>query len=76
VSDNQAIGNDPGFTTADFAVGTGQDNWSLQLYVENAFDERGVLGRNPQCVVGNCYAMARIYPVKPQLFGIKFGQKF
>jgi outer membrane receptor protein involved in Fe transport len=76
VADDRAIGDDPGFTTFDFAVGTGLDNWNLQFYVENAFDKRGVLNRNPQCVVGNCYALARIYPAKPQLFGIKFGQKF
>lgn len=76
VSDDHAIGDDRGFTTADFAAGTAQGNWSLEFYVENAFDERGVLGRNPQCVVGNCYNLARIYPAKPQLFGVKFGQKF
>jgi iron complex outermembrane receptor protein len=75
-ADDQAIGDLPGFTTFDFALGTGMDNWNLEFYVENAFDERGVLGRNPQCVVGNCYSLARIYPAKPQLFGIKFGQKF
>lgn len=76
VADDRAIGDKPGFTTFDFAVGTGLDNWNVQFYVENAFDKRGVLDRNPQCLVGNCYAMSRVYPAKPQLFGIKFGQKF
>jgi outer membrane receptor protein involved in Fe transport len=76
VSDDKAIGDDPGFTTFDFALGTGRDNWNLQFYVENAFDKRGVLDRNPQCVVGGCYGIARVYPAKPQLFGVKFGQKF
>jgi iron complex outermembrane receptor protein len=76
VADDQAIGDDPGFTTFDFALGTGRDNWNLQFYVENAFDKRGVLDRNPQCVVGGCYGIARVYPAKPQLFGVKFGQKF
>jgi iron complex outermembrane recepter protein len=75
-ADDQAIGDDPGFTTFDFSTGTGLDNWNVQLYVENAFDKRGVLNRNPQCIVGNCYALARIYPTQPQIFGIKFGQKF
>jgi iron complex outermembrane receptor protein len=73
---NQEIGDDPAFTTVDFSVGTGQDNWKLQLYIDNAFNDRGVLERNPVCDVGNCLSMARIYPTKPQNFGIKFGQKF
>jgi iron complex outermembrane recepter protein len=75
-SQNQEIGDDPGFTTVDFSVGTGKDNWKLQLYIENAFDERGVLDRNPECTIVNCLSSARIYPIKPQLFGVKFGQKF
>ena len=76
VSEDQAIGDDPGFSTVDFSLGTGMHNWDLELYIENAFDRRGVLNRNPACVVGDCYASARIYPAKPQNFGIKFGQKF
>jgi outer membrane receptor protein involved in Fe transport len=75
-ADDQAIGNDPGFTTTDFSAGTGRDNWNLEVYVENVFDKLGVLERNPQCVVGNCFALARIYPTTPQTFGIRFGQKF
>jgi len=73
---NQQIGDDPAFTTFDFSAGTGMDNWKLQLYIENAFDNRGVLARNPVCEVGDCLSRARIYPIKPQIFGIKFGQKF
>ena len=76
VSDNQAIGDDPGFTTVNFAVGTGLNNWNLQLYLTNAFDERGILDRNPECSVGDCYSLARIYPTKPRLIGVKFGEKF
>lgn len=70
------IGDLPAFTTYDFSLGTGMHNWNLEFFVQNAFDDHGILGRNPQCVVGDCYAMARIYPVKPQYFGVKFGQKF
>jgi iron complex outermembrane recepter protein len=76
VSDNDAIGNLPGYTSMDLSAGTGKGNWNLQLYVENVFDKRGVLGRNPQCVVGNCLEVARVYPTKPRIIGIQFGQKF
>ncbi len=68
--------NLPKFTTFDFATGTGKNNWHLEAYIENAFDKDGQLGRIAQCGVAYCYANSRIYPIKPQNFGIKFGQKF
>jgi iron complex outermembrane receptor protein len=70
------LGPTPGFTTADFSVGTGTASWNLELYIENAFDERGQLNRFGQCAATYCYQNPRIYPIKPQNFGIKFGQKF
>jgi outer membrane receptor protein involved in Fe transport len=70
------IGDVKGFTTVDFSAGTGLGNWHMELFIENAFDERGTIGRNVQCIVASCYASARSYPTKPQLFGIRFGQRF
>ena len=70
------LGPTPRFTTADFSVGTGLGNWKIELYIENAFDQRGQLNRFGECAAQYCYQNARIYPIKPQNFGIKFGQKF
>ncbi len=70
------LGQTPGFTTADFSVGTAMANWSAEFYVENAFDERGQLNRFGECGADYCYQNARIYPIKPRIFGVKFGQKF
>ncbi len=64
------------FTTADFSVGTSYANWTASLFIQNAFDERGILSKNSVCVPGICGQYARVYPVKPQYFGIRFGQKF
>jgi iron complex outermembrane recepter protein len=64
------------FTTFDFSVGTSYANWTASLFIQNAFDERGILSKNSQCVPGICGDFARVYPVKPQYFGIRFGQKF
>ena len=65
-----------GFTTADFSVGTSYANWTASLFIQNAFDERGILSKNSVCVPGICGQYSRVYPVKPQYFGIRFGQKF
>jgi iron complex outermembrane receptor protein len=72
------MGDSPGFTTVDFSGGFGRDNWQLEGFIQNAFDERGELGRVSQCndFAGVCNGNARVYPIKPQFFGIKFSRHF
>lgn len=72
----EAIGPTKGFTTFDFSAGTGMNNWTMSLFIQNAFDKRGILSKNGQCAPTICGQYARLYPIKPQLFGIRFGQKF
>ncbi|MGA2399963.1 MAG: TonB-dependent receptor [Steroidobacteraceae bacterium] len=72
-------GDTPSFTTFDLSAGTGMNNWHLEAYVDNLFDKRGELGKNSECndlVYHYCLLNAHVYPVKPEQFGIKFGQKF
>ena len=73
---NSYMGNLSQFTTVDFAAGTGMKNWHLSAYIENAFDKRGELGRNAECASANCYTDYHVYPIKPMIFGVKFGQQF
>ena len=70
------LGPTPAFTTFDFSSGIAKDNWTLELFIQNAFDERGQLSRNTVCVPAICGSEPLIYPVKPQFFGVKFGQHF
>ena len=72
------MGDSPAFTTFDFSTGFGRDNWKLQAFVQNAFDERGEVGRFAQCndFLNYCTSHSRVYPIKPQYFGIRFGQSF
>ena len=75
--DYAAVGKLPGFATFDFSFGAKlSNNMTLEAYIQNAFDKRGQLSRNTSCATSYCGQFYRIYPVKPQLFGIKFGQKF
>jgi len=71
-----AVGDTPAFTTFDFSAGVSKDNWRVEAFVQNAFDKRGELGRLSECGDDYCYANAKIYPIKPMQFGIKFGQSF
>jgi iron complex outermembrane recepter protein len=72
----QVLGPNTGFTTADFSVGLSHGNLTYEAFIQNAFDERGILSRNTVCVVSVCGAYARDYVTKPQFFGIKIGQRF
>lgn len=77
LAEDAALGDSPGFSTFDFSVGTRFGNSSLELFLQNAFDKRGELNRNTFCQILICGPVAlRVYSVKPQFFGIKFGQKF
>jgi iron complex outermembrane receptor protein len=66
----------PPFTTVDFSVGTKIGDISLEAFIQNAFDERGELSHNSFCAPVYCGQYYRIYPIKPQLFGIKVAQRF
>ncbi|MDP3677096.1 MAG: TonB-dependent receptor [Novosphingobium sp.] len=75
-ADFDAVGATRGFTTFDFAAGLKWDNWRLEAYIQNAFDKRGALTLNTACATQICGDFARVYPVKPQLFGVRAGVDF
>lgn len=75
-SDNAAAGDTSGFTTFDFSMGIKLGEISIEAFLDNAFDKRGVLTRNTSCGPSYCGVYARNYPIKPQFFGIKLGQRF
>ncbi|MDE2434921.1 MAG: TonB-dependent receptor [Sphingomonadales bacterium] len=75
-SDNAIVGNSLGFSTFDFAAGGSKGNTSVELFIQNAFDKRGSLSHNVFTAPSTSGQFYRIYPIKPQYFGIKLGQKF
>lgn len=70
------FGPTAGFSTFDFAVGTTFTRWTVEAFVQNAFDKRGALSINTVCAPSICGAYARTYTIKPRLFGMKIGTKF
>jgi iron complex outermembrane recepter protein len=71
-----ALGPTRQFTTFDFSVGTKFGDFSVEAFIQNAFDKRGILTINTVCVPSICGGGSRSFPIKPQIFGLKFGQKF
>ncbi|WP_411289998.1 TonB-dependent receptor [Sphingorhabdus sp.] len=75
-ADFAAVGGTRGFTTFDFSAGTEFGQWTIEAFIQNAFDKRGQLGLNTACSTTICGAYSRVYPIKPQIFGLKLGTKF
>jgi outer membrane receptor protein involved in Fe transport len=65
----------PGYTMADFAVGMNfSKDWTAEIYVENAFDERAQLTRFQEC--GQCYQRPYAVVYTPRTIGVRVGTKF
>lgn len=75
-ADFAAVGATKGFTTADFSVGAHWDAFRVEAFLQNAFDERGILSLNSVCATQICGQYSRAYPTKPRYFGIKVGYDF
>ena len=86
LAERAILGSLPAYTTADFSAGIARDNWSVDLFLSNAFDERAVVSRFAQCAESVCgasgvvpeYPNGQIYTVtnQPRMFGVRFSQKF
>ena len=65
-----------GFSTLDVTIGAKISGYTIEAFVENLTDTRGVLSINPICVPTICGAYARNYPIKPQEFGLKLSARY
>ena len=77
----EVLGKEDAYTIANFSAGFGNGNYSVELFVNNAFDEEGQVDRWAQCDALNCGAPAAlngiyVTPTAPRTVGLKFGQKF
>ena len=76
VFNNALLGNTSGFVTFDMSAGVKKDNWTVDVFMQNVFDKRGVLTTNTFCSITFCSGSSRNFPTKPQFFGVRFGQTF
>ena len=75
-TDQEALlGPTGSFATFDLSTGLAKDSWSLEFFVKNLFDSRGVLSVNVDCAVSICAPYPLNYDTKPRLVGIKLSDK-
>lgn len=74
--ERDVIGKQPAYTVANFAAGIGEDNWTVELSLDNAFDERAQQYRYSECTPGVCGPEVYVIPNRPRTVALRFGQKF
>jgi outer membrane receptor protein involved in Fe transport len=71
------LGKEPAYALADFTAGIARNGYTLELFVNNAFDKRAQLDRWAQCDAAICGIEGTyITPSMPRTIGISFGQRF
>ncbi len=63
--ERSVTGQDPAYTVVNLSAGINKDNWSLELTLDNAFDERAQLYRFSECTPGVCGPVTYILPNRP-----------
>lgn len=83
LADNANLGVMPGFATVDLSLGAEHDKSSVELFVKNAFDERGQIDRFTPCTTSVCAPgypgvppAVYVIPTQPLTVGLRLGQKF
>ncbi|MBI1328649.1 MAG: TonB-dependent receptor [Alphaproteobacteria bacterium] len=76
IFERNLLGMNKAFTTFDFTTGFDANQWSVELFVKNVFDERAQLGRYAACTTGVCGSEPYILASQPRTVGLTIGQKF
>lgn len=70
------LGTLDAYTLTDLSAGLGKDNWKLDFFLKNAFDERTELARFAQCATLVCGNQPYTVSSQPRTFGIRFSREF
>ncbi len=70
------LGDLPGYGTVDLSAGFKQDQWSFDVYLKNAFDNRGQIANYAECRPEVCGGTTYIIPVQPRTFGVRLTRDF
>jgi len=76
VVQNDIVGDLKSYTLTDLSVGFSRDNWSVDVFLKNAFDTRAELARFTECKIETCGAEPYTVVTQPRTFGIRFSQDF
>ncbi|TLY50468.1 MAG: TonB-dependent receptor [Gammaproteobacteria bacterium] len=83
-TENQILGELPGYGTVDLTVGAKKDKWAFDVYLKNALDRNGHLAVSTQCAIALrtpapltiCGNEPYIFPVQPRTIGVRVTRDF
>ena len=72
------LGQQKGYTTADFVAGVAMNSWTVDLSLTNAFDELADTYRTAECDVAHCakFGLYYAYPIRPRTLALRVSDKF
>jgi outer membrane receptor protein involved in Fe transport len=76
LADYNIIGDSEANTMVDLSAGLSKDNYSLELFVQNAGNEDAALYKTSNCADSVCGVQAYGIRPQPRTIGLKFTQKF
>jgi iron complex outermembrane receptor protein len=76
VANREELGAQASYSIFDFSTGVTNGEYSLELFVSNAFDKLAEVTRYAECANERCGRQTYIVPYRPRTIGVKFGQKF
>ena len=72
----QRMGGLGAYSTIDLAAGYHRNNWTLDVFLRNLFDQRGQQARFAQCATLTCGYQPYTVVTQPRTFGVRFSQNF
>jgi iron complex outermembrane receptor protein len=76
VAQNDTVGDLKAYTLADLSVGYSRSNWSVDIFLKNAFNNRAELARFTECKIETCGPEPYTVVTQPRTLGIRFSQDF
>jgi iron complex outermembrane recepter protein len=72
----EILGDLPGYELLDLSFGVSKNNWSVDLFIKNVFDENAQFNRFAQCNESICGSQVYVVSGQPRTIGVKFSQEF
>lgn len=74
--ERQLLGDLDAYTMVDLSAGFRRNNWKVDVFLNNAFDERAELARFSQCAAATCGFQPYTVVAQPRTLGVRFSQEF
>ena len=75
-AETELLGHLDAYTLTDLSAGWRKNNWSIDFFVKNVFDERAQMTRFAECAALTCGYEPYTVIAQPRTFGIRFSQEF